>query len=131
MPMPYTYRTLAAVMALSLLASGCVFYPKATRYNDPQCNKDRYQLNLEMDIMSNGGSCGGSGADCLAMLLAIGPLTYAVSGSVVAVGNSALWLEKTGDNFWLTRQGRCGNRPASPTSPLVQPENHPAPLAAQ
>ncbi len=129
MPTPYSYRTLSAAMSLSFLASGCVFYPKATTYNDPECNKNRYQLELAMGELPGSG---GTPADCLAAMLAIGPLTLAVSEPVVLLGNTALWLEKQGENYWLTRQGRCGNRPVSPTSPLLaRPEDHSAPLAPQ
>jgi starvation-inducible outer membrane lipoprotein len=31
-------KTLATLVALSLLVSGCIVYPKKTGYDDPECN---------------------------------------------------------------------------------------------
>ena len=121
--MPSTRKTLAtAAIALPLLFTGCLYYPTVTAYSDPTCNVNRHKLELGVDFLGDKGNpCGNLGpADCLAGWMMMSSLTFAVSGSIVVAGNSILWLEKTGEVYWLKKRGKC------PESPPAQQAGKPA-----
>jgi hypothetical protein len=96
---------LAAVLALALLAGGCMVVPRTTHQYDPDCQLVHKRVTLDVQQVNAVAHCG-SGADCagqLAFLGLVGAASAVVSGSVALVGNVAYWLE---------RQGQC--RPPDP-----------------
>jgi hypothetical protein len=89
-----------AASALSLLVSGCVFYPRTVAYYDFECEIHARRLVLESQVMADmcSGASGGHEAAvaCLAVLAGVTAGSAAVSGSIVVVGNTAYWFEKRG-----------------------------------
>ncbi len=130
-------KTLAAAVALSFLASGCVVYPKVATYHDGQCNIERHRLDMEITGAPS-NLCDNVDADeCVAALLVIGPMTAALSVPVVLAGNSALWLERKGENYWRERSGHCEKAPVPlpmaalpPPVPATPAPATPVPIAA-
>lgn len=116
--------TLALVLAVPMLVSGCVFSPKTIAYNDPECNVDRHKLELEVQALdSKENSCGGGDpVSCLAVYLAMAGITLTVSESYVLTGNSALWVEKSGDNYRRKLEGRCTPTPPAEKAPVTAPQ---------
>jgi hypothetical protein len=85
--------------ALSLLASGCVFYPKTVESYDPVCEIRTRQMLLKSELID--GICAASNhheaaAACLVVALGVTAGSAVVSGSIVAAGNTVYWLEKRG-----------------------------------
>ena len=84
--------------ALSLLASGCVFYPQTAESYDPVCEVRARHMQLKSEVMH--GTCGAStqsaAVGCLALAAGITAGSAIVSGSIVVVGNTVYWLEKRG-----------------------------------
>jgi hypothetical protein len=92
----YVLEKLATIVGLTLLISGCIYYPKRIEVYDSDCGIKSRKLVLDV-VGSNAGPCaGGSVGACLAVLAAVGPVTAVVSGSIVVVGNTLYWLEKEG-----------------------------------
>jgi hypothetical protein len=91
-------RVRLALTGLSLLASGCVFYPKTVESYDPVCELRTRQMQLKSEVMH--GTCGGStqseAVGCLALAAGITAGSAVVSGSIVVAGNTVYWLEKRG-----------------------------------
>lgn len=88
-----------AMSALSLLASGCVFYPKTVEYYDPVCEIRARQMQLKSEVID--GMCAASthqeaAVGCLAVALGVTAGSAVVSGSIVVAGNTMYWLEKRG-----------------------------------
>ena len=83
---------------LSLLASGCVFYPQTAEYYDPVCEMRARHMQLKNEVMH--GTCGAStqseAVGCLAVAAGITAGSAIVSGSIVVAGNTVYWLEKRG-----------------------------------
>jgi hypothetical protein len=92
------HKTLAIIIALSVLVSGCVFYPKKIEYYT-ECDIKAKKLVLETEAMK--GACSANSGDsdgkaCLGGLIAMGAASAIISGSIVVVGNTVYWLEKEG-----------------------------------
>jgi hypothetical protein len=87
-----------AMSGLSILASGCVFYPQTVESYDPVCELRTRQMQLKSEVMH--GTCGAStqseAAGCLALAAGITAGSAVVSGSIVVAGNTVYWLEKRG-----------------------------------
>ena len=90
--------------SVSLLASGCFFYPTTVQYYDPGCEIHARRMELHSKVM-DGNCSGGSGheaaAACLAFYLSVTAGSAVVSGSIVVVGNTVYWFE---------RRGRCARK---------------------
>lgn len=91
-------KTQYAVLALSMLVSGCVVYPKQIEYYT-DCDIKAKKLVLETEAMK--AACSASSGDpegkaCLGGLLTLGVASAIVSGSIVVIGNTVYWLEKEG-----------------------------------
>ena len=88
-----------AMSGLSLLASGCVFYPQTAEYYDPVCEVRTRHIQLKNEVMH--GTCDRASTQpeafgCLAFALGMTAGSAVVSGSIVAAGNTVYWLEKRG-----------------------------------
>lgn len=95
------YIVLIAVVSIVALVSGCVFYPREVDYYDAECDITTRRLVLDTVVIE--GSCAGTNSydpnndkACLALIVAVGAASAIVSGSIVVVGNTVSWLEKTG-----------------------------------
>jgi hypothetical protein len=93
-------RLRLAPIGLSLLASGCVFYPKTVESYDPVCEIRTRQMLLKSEVIID-GICAGStqqqaAAGCLVVALGMTAGSAVVSGSIVVAGNTVYWLEKRG-----------------------------------
>ena len=92
-------RVPLAISGLSLLASGCVFYPKTVESYDPVCEVRTRQMQLKSEVID--GMCGASthqeaAVGCLVVALGMTAGSAVVSGSIVVAGNTVYWLEKRG-----------------------------------
>jgi hypothetical protein len=91
----------AFVVAMAVLAAGCVVVPTTRESYDPDCKMLKREMTLEVGKVGSFQRCGGN--ECAAMLAAAGVVTAAtavVSGSIALVGNVIYWFE---------RQGKCGS----------------------
>lgn len=91
-------RLRLALIGLSLLASGCVFYPKTVESYDPVCEIRTRQMLLKSEVIID-GICSGSqqaASGCLVVALGMTAGSAVVSGSIVVAGNTVYWLEKRG-----------------------------------
>jgi hypothetical protein len=92
-------RARLALIGLSLLASGCVFYPKTVESYDPVCEIRTRQMLLKSEVIID-GVCPSTqqqhAAGCLVVALGVTAGSAVVSGSIVVAGNTVYWLEKRG-----------------------------------
>ena len=95
------------VIAMALACAGCatpVFVPETHVYHDAKCDVTYRKMTLttaEMSLLQvpGGAHCGGSWEGCAVLLAAeLGktPISAVVSGSIVVIGNTIYWAEKTG-----------------------------------
>jgi hypothetical protein len=85
-------RATLAVLWVSFLLSGCVFYPKANVNYAADCEATSRRLVLEAKQL---GECTGpDAAACIGSALLASAGSAIVSGSIVVVGNTVYWLEK-------------------------------------
>jgi len=87
------------VTGLSLLASGCVYYPKTVEYYDASCEISARQMQLKNEAiqgMCEKASTQPEAVGCLAVALGVTAGSAVVSGSIVVAGNTMYWLEKRG-----------------------------------
>ncbi len=92
------HKAQTAIIALSLLASGCVVHPKKIEYYS-ECDIKAKKLVLETDAMKGACSSGSGDSDnkaCVGGLIAMGVASAIISGSLVVIGNTVYWLEKEG-----------------------------------
>jgi hypothetical protein len=85
--------------ALSLLLSGCFYYPRTVEYYDAGCEIHARRMVLESQVMAEmcSGATGHEAAvGCLVVLAGVTAASAAVSGSIVVVGNTVYWFEKRG-----------------------------------
>ena len=85
--------------SVSLLASGCLFYPTTVQYYDPGCEIHARRMQLESKVMADicaGASGHEAAVGCLAVLASVTAGSAVVSGSIVVVGNTVYWFEKRG-----------------------------------
>ena len=90
---------------LSLLASGCFYYPKTVEYYDYGCEIQARQVVLKSEALPAYCSAASTQAEatgCLALALGVSAGSAVVSGSIVVAGNTVYWLEK---------RGKCITRP--------------------
>lgn len=101
-----TRSAVSAVIVLSAQLGGCVYLPYTTNSYDPKCQT--YEKQMRLEVQQIGMLLGCHNESCVAALVAFGAVSAAtavVSGSIVVVGNVVYWLEK---------QGRCNEAPATP-----------------
>jgi hypothetical protein len=122
--MPLCRSSHALALVVPVLVSGCAFHPKTVAYNDPECNVDRHKLELQVSAPDCSGGCAWAGDPVvgLATILVMAGGTFIVSESYVLVGNSELWLEKSGDNYRRKRDGRCKPTPSAEKPPGTTPQ---------
>lgn len=87
----------ATTSALTLLISGCIYYPKRVEVYNSDCTIKIRKLTLGVISSNSVPNCfGGNSAACLAAIAAVGPVTAVVSESIVVVGNTLYYMEKEG-----------------------------------
>jgi hypothetical protein len=91
----------------SVLASGCVFYPKLDSHRLSRCGGTSRHLELRVlgsntsppNSNRSKGDIPSSTCDkyCLAAILAVSSATAIVSGSIVVIGNTVFWVEENAE----------------------------------
>lgn len=106
-----TFYFFTALGLLSLIVSGCVFYPKAVENEKPKCELVTKQLTLDVYTMesndayhlsndlnrANRANC--KEPECLLLaspIIAVSAGSAIVSGSIVVIGNTLHWIEENG-----------------------------------
>ena len=86
-------KTAALALVLPLIA-GCVSTARQVEYYDEGCQIQSKKMVLDMQTLGS-LNCTQS-RECLATTLVIGAGSTLIAGSIVVVGNTVYWLERTG-----------------------------------
>ena len=84
----------AALALVTLAGAGCVSTARQVEYYDEGCEVHSKKMVFETQPLGS-LSCTQS-RECLATTLVIGAGSTIIAGSIVVVGNTVYWLERTG-----------------------------------